>query len=164
MPRPTTPRTFKPSLESLEERVTPAEMLLPNLQYLYGKMSDSANNFVTDQAVLAGFQNNSSASVQTIGKQYTRTTTDYQQMISDQFAIQQTGAADILAVNTAAYASGNQQFIALALFYFDPQFQNVINQANATVDNVSAQANQTYVFASVPGVTWPSIASQVGVT
>ncbi len=164
MPRQAAPRAFRPSLECLEHRELPSG-LLPTLQNLNNNLNTSANNFRTDQALVAGYQANPPAGgSNVIGPQYGKAVVDYQQMISDQFAIQQTGAADIAAINFGTFASGNAALFAFAVFFIDPQFQKVVNEANGTVSGVSGQANQTYNFSPLPIGALPSIASHVGVT
>jgi hypothetical protein len=161
-------RSFKPALEALEGRELPSG-LLPTLQNLNSNLNTSANNFLTDQAVLAGYQTNQpSGGSTTVGQQYLKTTVDYQQMISDQFAIQQTGAADINFVNFASFLfaaqTGNSSAYFATVFFVDPLFQNVIDSANNTIGNASAQANQTYNFSPLPIGSLPSIASQTAVS
>jgi hypothetical protein len=163
MPSPTTRRTFKPALEYLEERELPTTVV-GNVQALGYNLNVAANTFLVDQAVLAGYQpfapSGGSAAVST---QYAKVTADYQQMLNDQSSIQKRAAADIALTNYAAATNGNPQLVVLALLYIEPQIQNVVNQASATIGNASAQANQTYNFIGTLGPQ-PSIASQAGST
>lgn len=159
-----TPRSFQPTLETLEAREMPSG-LLAALQSLSSDLNSANSSFQSDQALLASFQTSppSSLSEAEIGSQYGKATVDYQRMISDQSAIQKTGAADIAVLNVAAAATGNSEVIALTLFVIDPQFQNIINQANTTVSNVSSQVNQSYTFPVAP-FALPPIASRVSTT
>lgn len=164
MPTRPTPRPFQPTLEALEGREMPSG-LLAALESLGNDLNTANNSFQADQALLASFQTSppSSLSQAEIGSQYDKATVDYQRMLSDQSAIQKTGAADIAFLNLAAAAGGNAQVIGLTLFVVDPQFRKVIDQADATVGNVSSQVNQSYTFPVAP-FALPPIAGRVSTT
>src|SRR5690349_8088439 len=91
-----TPLCFKPALETLERREMPSG-LLGALQSLNNDLNSANSSFQADQALLVSFQTSppSSLSQAEIGSQYDQATVDYQRMLSDQSAIQKTGAADI---------------------------------------------------------------------
>lgn len=164
MPTRPTPRSFQPTLETLEGREMPSG-LLAALQSLNNDLNSANSSFQADQALLVSLQTSPppSLSQAEIGSQYDKATVDYQRMLSDQSAIQKTGAADIAFLNLAAGATGNSELIALTLLVVDPQFQKVINQANTTVSNVSSQVNQSYTFPVAP-FALPPIASRVSTT
>ncbi len=160
MSRPPTRRAFKPTLEALEERMVPTD-LLDSLQSVLNDLNVASNAFLVDQGVLQGYQPAApTGGAAQVSAQYGRTLGDYQRMINDQFTIQTNGPADIAKINFFALATGNPDVIGLVVFGLDPKFQSIINQANAAISNASAQANQTYNFIGTLGVQ-PSIASQV---
>jgi hypothetical protein len=153
-------RSFRPALETLEGREVPST-LLGNLQTIQNDLNIATNAFITDQAVLAGFQSPApSGGSQQVATQLSQTTADYQRMVNDNFSIQKTGAQDIMTINLVALATGNPAIIGAAFFLIDPQFTTLMAQSSITLGNVSAQANQTYNFVGTLGVQ-PSIASQV---
>ncbi len=165
MRRHATNRPCRPVLEVLEGRELPSG-LLGTLQGLQGDLNTANSNFNRDFAALQGSQSVTSTTTPAgLLTQYSNATADWQRMLSDQLAIQQTGAADINFLNFAAFASGNADIFFATLFFVDPAFQNVINQANTTVGNAQPNANTPFNFttnpllaASFPGTT-PSIAS-----
>ncbi len=169
-----TNRPFKPSLEVLEGRELPSG-LLPTLQALGSDLTTANANFTTDFAALQASQSATSTTTPSqLLTQYSKATSDWQRMISDQSAIDNTGSADISFLNLASYVYASQTHnptvYYATLFFIDPMFQNVINTANNTVAAASGNANATFNFTtnpllalSFPGTT-ASVASNTATT
>jgi hypothetical protein len=169
-----TNRHFKPALEVLEGRELPSG-LLPTLQNLNSDLNTANSNFTTNYNALTASQSATSLTTPSqLLTQYSNATANWQRMISDQAAINNTGSADISFVDSAAYLyatqTGNSSVYWGTVFFVNPLFQNVINTANNTVASASGNANATFNFttnplltAAFPGTT-PSIASHTATT
>jgi hypothetical protein len=149
-----TNRSCKPTLELLESRELPSG-LLPTLQNLNSDLNTANSKFSTDFAALQASQSATSTTTPSgLLTQYANATSDWQRMISDQSAIQKTGSADIAFLSFASWAAavttGNPSIYWATVFFVTPSFQNIINQANTTVDTAKTNANTTFDFTTNP--------------
>jgi hypothetical protein len=165
--RPTR-RSFRPELEYLEDRrvlSSSSPLSLHTLNGLLDNLNNNTNNFKTQQSVLAGYESNpplsppgpggTKAVIETglIGDQYTRTAETYQQMVIEQFTIDQavSKAVPLMTLGSLAISAklGNYDIAFATIFFVAPQYKKIETSANNQINSVNAQASQTYSFAEL---------------
>jgi hypothetical protein len=160
--------SFKPCLEQLETREAPAALisayqsiqsqLLPVVQNLNTDLNSAISNFQTDYGNLkSALTAPSTTSSGGIAVDLALTTADWQRVLSDQSAINNTVNADINHFNNVALAfafqSGNFNIYLITLQFVDPQFKNIENTANNTVNGQQSNANTPIPVTSTNGIS-----------
>ncbi len=148
-PRP----SFRPDLECLERRevLSNSFISLSTLNAYLGQLNQQTNDFKTQQAQLVADNSNPGVNAGKVASDYLTAETSYQQMIVNQYLVQQAAGKDVQLINAVAFAAsaytGNYSILLGALFFVDPQYKNVENAANSDVSSVHQQAAiQSYDF------------------
>jgi hypothetical protein len=143
MKKSPTPCSFRPALEVLERRELPSSV---NLGGLINTLNADASRFQQSQQTLVTLSQGSAATATTVTNQYLGALGNYQLVLNDQRGLQSEASSAQTSLTLAAASSGNQQLFLYTLLVIDPFIQNQVNQANNTVNGLSAQVNATYTY------------------